>query len=126
MLYSLLTFLLLFISSIAYADICNHELLLSGAWKHEKSGDVYVLEAGGDMKCKNEKRHREECDYVYTSDFIGIPESWELTDSNKIIITFDTGVFKSETVEYDCSFNPSQKKLRLGEVIFVKTIKPDS
>ena len=89
-----------------------------------KSGDVYVIEAGGKMKCKNDKRYRGECDYVYTSDFIGIPKSWELTDGNLINITFDTGVFKSETVQYSCSYEPAKNKLSIGEVVFIKINLP--
>jgi len=89
-----------------------------------KSGDVYVIEAGGDMKCKNDKRYRGECDYVYTSDFIGIPKTWKLIDENSIDITFDTGVFKSETVQYPCSFEPAKNELSVGEVVFIKIKLP--
>ena len=89
-----------------------------------KSGDVYVIEADGDVKCRNKKRHHGECDYVYTSDFIGVPESWELTEADKINITFDTGIFKTGTVEYECSFSPVNNKLQIGEVVFIKTSRP--
>ena len=117
-------FFMVFISSIAYADVCTHVLLVSSSWKHMKSGDVYVLETRGKMKCRNEKRHRGECDYVYTSDFIGIPKTWKLIDENLIDITFDTGVFKSETVQFPCSFRPVKNELAIGEVVFIQTHLP--
>lgn len=91
---------------------------------HMRSGDVYTLNSDGDMKCRNEKRHRRECDYVYSSNFVGIPKSWKLIDKNKVKIKFDTGVFKSETVEYKCSFNPSENELHVGDVIFVRIKQP--
>ena len=122
--YFLALFILIFSTNIEAAQPCSEKLLLENAWKHVKSGDVYVLESGGDMKCRNEKRHRGECDYVYTSDFIGIPESWELTQELSIIIKFDTGVFKTESVEYKCSYNPSEKRLYLGELFFLQTQIP--
>jgi len=118
--------LLFLITGIAHADFCSEELLLSSSWKHERSGDIYTLRSGGKLNCYNEQRHRNECDYVYMSDFQGVPNSWELASEKVIKVTFKKGLFRKETIEYSCEYVPKDKKLKVGRIILIHTQQPQS
>ena len=121
------TFIFLFlISGIAQADFCSEEILLSTSWKHEKSGDIYTLRNGGKLSCFNEKRYRNECDYVYMSNFQGVPHSWELVSEKMINITFKKGLFSKETVEYNCEYVPDDKLLKVGRIELVSSVHPNN
>lgn len=115
---------LLFFSGIAHADFCSEELLLSASWKHEKSGDIYTLRSGGKLNCFNEKRHRNECDYVYMSDFQGVPNSWKLVSEKIVNITFKKGLFSKETIEYSCEYVPDDKLLKVGRIVLIHSAHP--
>ena len=115
---------LFLIAGIANAEVCNEELLLSTSWKHERSGDIYTLRSGGKMSCFNQDRHRNECDYVYMSDFRGVPNSWELVSDKAINITFKTGLFRKETVEYSCEYIIKDKKLKVGRIFLIQAKMP--
>ncbi len=108
------------LSAFARADICTEELLLSSSWKHERSGDIYTLRGGGKLNCHNEVRHRNECDYVYMSDFQGVPNSWELVSEKIIKITFKTGLFRKQSLEYICEYVPEEKKLKVGRLLLIQ------
>ncbi len=112
------------LAGIAHAEFCSEELLLSTSWMHERSGDIYTLRSGGKMSCYNEVRHRNECDYVYMSDFQGVPNSWELVSEKAIKITFKKGLFKKETIEYSCEYAPADKKLKVGRIILIQAQSP--
>lgn len=112
---------LFLISGIAHADFCSEEVLLSTSWKHNRSGDIYTLRSGGKLSCFNEKRHRNECDYVYMSAFQGVPHSWELVSEKFINITFKTGLFSRETFEYSCEFVLEDKLLKIGRTVFASS-----
>ena len=119
------TLILLFlVTGIAQADICTEELLLSSFWKHERSGDIYTLRSGGKLSCFNEKRHRNECDYVYMSAFQGVPHSWEILNEKIINITFKTGLFSKETIEYRCEIKQDGKLLQVGGTEFISYENP--
>ena len=113
--------ILFFISGVSHADFCSEEILLSSLWKHERSGDIYTLKSGGKLSCFNEKRHRNECDYVYMSAFQGVPHSWVLINEDFINITFKTGLFSKETFEYSCEFVPDKKLLKIGRTEFASS-----
>ena len=117
---------LILIAGIANAEVCNEELLLSTSWKHERSGDIYTLRSGGKLSCFNKDRHRNECDYVYMSDFRGVPNSWELVSENAINITFKTGLFRKETVEYSCEYITEDKKLKVGRIFLIQAELPQN
>ena len=117
---------LFLITGIANAEVCNEELLLSTSWKHERSGDIYTLRSGGKLSCFNQDRHRNECDYVYMSDFRGVPNSWELVSDNAINITFKTGLFRKETVEYSCEYITEDKKLKVGRIFLIQAALPQN
>ena len=117
---------LFLITGIANAEVCNEELLLSTSWKHERSGDIYTLRSGGKLSCFNQDRHRNECDYVYMSDFRGVPNSWELVSDNAINITFKTGLFRKETVEYRCEYITEDKKLKVGRIFLIQAALPQN
>lgn len=123
MLIKTLIFFLL-ITAAAQADFCSEEILLSGSWKHERSGDIYTLRRGGKLNCYNEERHRNECDYVYMSDFKGVPNSWELVSEKLIKVTFKKGLFSKESIEYVCEYVPTEKKLKVGRILLVHTQQP--
>jgi len=93
---------------------------LSYSWKPHKSSDIYTLKNNGDMDCYNERRHRNECDYVYMSEYQGVPKSWELVSESTIKITFKSGIFSKETIEYDCEFISEDKKLKVGRIILIR------
>jgi hypothetical protein len=126
-----LIFLFLF-TAIVRADVCTEELLLSYSWKPYKSSDIYTLKNNGDMDCYNERRHRNECDYVYMSEYQGVrdyvymseyqgvPKSWELVSESTIKLTFKSGIFSKETIEYDCEFISEDKKLKVGRIILIR------
>ena len=109
----------LLISGLANAADCSQELLLSTPWMHERSGDIYTLRNGGKLSCFNQGRHRNECDYVYMSDFRGVPNSWELVSEKAINITFKKGLFSKETVEFSCEYITEDKKLKVGRIFLV-------
>jgi hypothetical protein len=115
---------LFLVSGIANADFCSEELLLSTSWKHERSGDIYTLRNGGKLSCFNEKRHRNECDYVYMSDFQGVPHSWKLVSEKVVNITFKKGLFSKETVAYSCEYVPDDKLLKVGRIVLVPSGHP--
>ncbi len=116
----------LLITGLAHADFCSEELLLSSSWKHERSGDIYTLRSGGKLSCYNEQRHRNECDYVYMSDFKGVPNSWELVSEKLIKVTFKKGFFSKETIEYSCEYVSTDKKLKIGRIVLVYAEQPDN
>lgn len=116
----------LLITGLAHADFCSEELLLSSSWKHERSGDIYTLRSGGKLSCYNEERHRNECDYVYMSDFKGVPNSWELGSEKLIKVTFKKGFFSKETIEYSCEYVSTDKKLKIGRIVLVYAEQPDN
>lgn len=116
----------LLITGLAHADFCSEELLLSSSWKHERSGDIYTLRSGGKLICYNEERHRNECDYVYMSDFKGVPNSWELVSEKLIKVTFKKGFFSKETIEYSCEYVSTDKKLKIGRIVLVYAEQPDN
>jgi len=119
------TLILIFLlSGIVHADFCSEEVLLSTSWKHERSGDIYTLRNGGKLSCFNEIRHRNECDYVYMSDFQGVPNSWKLVSEKIINITFKTGLFSRETLEYSCEYVSDDKLLKVGRIVLVPSMHP--
>ena len=119
MIIKTLTFLLLF-AFIAHAEDCTEELLLSFSWKPHRTADIYTLKSNGDMDCFNEKRHRNECDYVYMSDYQGVPKSWELINVKTIKITFKQGMFTKRSLEFDCEFVTADKRLKVGRIELVQ------
>lgn len=111
---TLIFFLLIF--STAHADDCTVELLLSNSWQPFHTSDIYTLKKNGDLNCFNEHRHRNECDYVYMSDYQGVPDSWELIRADMIKITFKQGMFSKKNLELSCEFIPAEEKLKVGNL----------
>jgi len=111
---------LFLITTVVRADVCTEELLLSYSWKPYRSSDIYTLKNNGDMDCYNERRHRNECDYVYMSEYQGVPNSWELVGKGTIKITFKSAIFSKETIEYDCEFISEDKILKIGRILLVQ------
>ena len=112
--------LFMFFTGTSAAGDCTEELLLSFSWKPFKTADIYTLKSNGDMECFNEKRHRNECDYVYMSDYQGVPRSWELLGVDKIKITFKQGMFTKRALEFDCEFIIESKRLKVGRMELVQ------
>ena len=126
-------FFLLFPAALL-AEECTETVLISSAWKHMKSGDVLVLKKNGKISCRNETNYRNECDYVYSSNFMGKPKSWEIIrpvemvsplDVNKVKVAFSKDfLFKKESHIYPCEYDPSEKKLQVDVVVLVQMPRP--
>ena len=117
-------FVLLALSAAAYADECSQELLSSSIWIHKRTGDVIELKSNGKINCENKTNYRNECDYVYSSNFNGKPKSWKIEETsgiNKLKVSFSRDIiFRTEMVEFSCEYFPDQKKIQVDEVSFIK------
>ena len=128
--YKFLPFLFFTLTAAASAEECSREVLSSSTWIHRRTGDVIELKSNGKIDCENKTNYRDECDYVYSSNFNGKPKSWkveEINGINKLKVSFSRDIiFRTELVEFSCEYFPDEKRILVDEVSFFKISNPEN